>query len=106
MITQLKKGALELCVLYLLNQEDMYGYELVTKISKEIEVTVGTIYPLLKRIKADGYVDTKTIDSPNGPSRKYYHLTKTGIEVLNKNVVEWKSFSSKINKMIGENNNA
>lgn len=102
MITQLKKGTLELCVLSLLSDADLYGYELVTKISEEIEVTVGTIYPLLKRIKADGYVETKTVDSPSGPSRKYYCLTATGKQVLGESIAQWKSFRAKIDKLIGE----
>lgn len=101
MITQLKKGTLELCVLSLLNQKDMYGYELVTKISEDIEITVGTIYPLMKRIKEEGYVETQTVDSPNGPSRKYYHLTEAGKQILEENIKEWKAFSEKINRMIG-----
>ncbi len=102
MITQLKKGALELCVLAMLKEEDRYGYELVTLISQEIEVTVGTIYPLLKRIRQEGYVATETRDSPDGPSRKYYHLTDAGREVLARNIGEWRDFYTKINRMIGE----
>lgn len=105
MITQYKKGALELCVLALLNGKDRYGYELVSLISEEIDVTLGTIYPLLKRIKAEGYVETRTVDSPDGPSRKYYHLTERGREVLKENIAEWKSFTEKINRMIGEDGN-
>lgn len=101
LITQFKKGALELCVLALLNKRDLYGYEIVTLISEEIEVTVGTIYPLLKRIKKEGYVETETKDSPDGPSRKYYKLTVKGQEVLENNIEEWKKFSQKINKIVG-----
>lgn len=100
MITQLKKGALELCVLALLEQRDRYGYELVTLISEEIEVTVGTIYPLLKRIKELGLVDTETVESPDGPARKYYRLTPEGRDVFTKQAAEWKSFTEKINRMI------
>lgn len=102
MVTQLKKGTLELCVLSLLKRKDMYGYELVTSISEKIEVTAGTIYPLLKRIKADGYVETVTVDSPSGPSRKYYHLTSAGHAALDEYVTQWQAFSQKINGMIGD----
>jgi PadR family transcriptional regulator PadR len=99
-ITQLKKGALEMCVLALLEKNDRYGYELVTLISEEIDVTLGTIYPLLKRIKGEGYVETRTVDSTDGPSRKYYSLTDKGREILTENITEWKSFTQKINRMI------
>jgi len=105
MLTQLKKGALELCVLAQLRDRDRYGYELVNAISEEIEVTLGTIYPLLKRIKESGYVETDTRESADGPARKYYHLTGAGRAVLAQNIEEWSDFSRKINKMIGVVNN-
>ena len=105
MLTQLKKGALELCVLAQLRDRDRYGYELVSAISEEIEVTLGTIYPLLKRINQTGYVVTETRESADGPARKYYHLTDAGRSALARNTEEWFDFSNKINKMIGVNNN-
>lgn len=105
MLTQLKKGALELCVLAQLRGRDRYGYELVSAISEEIEVTLGTIYPLLKRINQIGYVETETRESADGPARKYYHLTETGRDALARNTEEWTDFSKKIDKMIGVTDN-
>lgn len=105
MLTQLKKGALELCVLAQLRDKDCYGYELVSALSTEIEVTLGTIYPLLKRINQIGYVETQTRESADGPARKYYHLTDTGKAALAQNTKEWTDFSNKINKMIGVTGN-
>lgn len=104
MLTQLKKGALELCVLAQLKGRDRYGYELVSAISAEIEVTLGTIYPLLKRIKQIGYVETETRESADGPARKYYRLTGEGRAALERNIEEWTDFSTRINRMIGEDN--
>jgi PadR family transcriptional regulator PadR len=101
-ITQLKKGALEMCVLALLDGQDRYGYELVSLLSEEIDVALGTIYPLLKRIKSDGYVQTHTVDSPDGPSRKYYRLTDKGREVMAQSVREWTAFTQKIDRIIGK----
>ncbi len=97
---QLKKGNLDLCVLALLAKSDMYGYELVNRISVEIEISEGTIYPLLKRIKEDGFVTTYLKESSEGPPRKYYSITKTG---LNKKEVlesEWFGFVEGINRII------
>ena len=105
MLTQLKKGALELCVLAQLRDRDRYGYELVNAISEDIEVTLGTIYPLLKRINQIGYVETETRESADGPARKYYHLTDAGRDALSRNTAEWSDFSRKINKMIGVDEN-
>ena len=105
MLTQLKKGALELCVLAQLRDRDCYGYELVSAISEEIELTLGTIYPLLKRINQIGYVETEIRESADGPARKYYRLTDAGRTALSKNTDEWSDFTSKINKMIGVRDN-
>ena len=55
---QLKKGVMEIVVLSMLQRKDFYGYELVTEISKYIEMSEGTIYPLQNRFKKDGLVET------------------------------------------------
>ena len=75
---QLKKGVMEIVVLSMLRRKDYYGYELVTEISKYIEMSEGTIYPLLNRFKKDGLVDTYLAESHNGPPRKYYRITDAG----------------------------
>ena len=79
---QFKKGVLELCVLSLLEKRDFYGYELVEKISEFINISEGTIYPLLRRFRTEGYVRTYLEESQEGPPRKYYELTEKGKEAL------------------------
>lgn len=54
---QYKKGVLELCVLSLLRQQDRYGYEISEFLSKHIDIADGTVYPLLRKLKADGYFE-------------------------------------------------
>ena len=78
MNAQFKKGVLELVVLLSLSKKDMYGYEIVSEVSKIIEVNEGTIYPLLKRLTNEKYFETYLRESTEGPPRKYYHLTKVG----------------------------
>ena len=97
---QLKKGTLELCVLSLLSKVDMYGFELVGKISTEIKVSEGTIYPLLKRIKDEGYVTTYLRESQEGPPRKYYSITDHGRQTLATLTGQWKDLVTGINKII------
>ncbi|MBN1383850.1 MAG: PadR family transcriptional regulator, partial [Elusimicrobia bacterium] len=75
---QFKKGVLELCALALLAKKNRYGYELVNEISKNISISEGTIYPLLRRLKNDGYVTTYLEESSEGAARKYYQLTEAG----------------------------
>ncbi len=97
---QLKKGVLELCVLKLLEKRDWYGYELVSEISKTIVIAEGTIYPLLRRVKEDGYVTTYLKESTEGPPRKYYNLTSKGKDVCKKLEREWVDFAIRVNKFI------
>lgn len=98
---QLKKGVLELCVLSLLNSSDRYGYELVAEISKCIEISEGTIYPLLRRLKNEGYVETYLAESSEGPPRKYYKLTEKGEQTRELFLAEWRELVSGIETIIG-----
>ena len=101
MNAQLKKGSLDLCVLALLCDKDMYGYELVGKISEAVEISEGTIYPLLKRIKDEGYVNTYLSESPGGPPRKYYSITAAGRAEKERLMDEWVKFAEGMKKIIG-----
>ena len=98
---QLKKGVLELCVLSLLKTNDRYGYELVAEISKSIEISEGTIYPLLRRLKNEGYVQTYLEESSEGPPRKYYRLTTKGEKTREEFLNDWKLFFRGVNSIIG-----
>ena len=100
MDTQFKKGVLELCVLTLLQIKDYYGYELVTEISKNISISEGTIYPLLRRLKKDGHVKKYLKESQEGPPRKYYKLTSDGEEERKRLEKEWNEFFVKVNTFL------
>lgn len=100
MNTQLKKGILELCVLAVLDKKDCYGYELVSEISKNIEISDGTIYPLLRRLNQEGYFTTYLQESQEGPPRKYYSLTKLGKETKDELLNEWYNFENGVNSIV------
>jgi PadR family transcriptional regulator PadR len=97
---QFKKGVLELCVLSMLDTRDYYGYELVSEVSKNILISEGTIYPLLKRLKDEGYFTTYLQESQEGPSRKYYKITDSGRQMKEALIKEWFSFVQGVNKII------
>ncbi|MEK3799335.1 PadR family transcriptional regulator [Peribacillus sp. FSL H8-0477] len=99
---QFKKGALELCVLILIAGRDRYGYELAQDISKKIEVAEGTLYPLLRRLTKEEFLETYHLQSFEGPPRKYYKLTTKGTEYMNQLIKEWKQFSLSVNQFIEE----
>lgn len=97
---QFKKGVLELCVLSLLKRKDYYGYELVEHISNFIDISEGTIYPLLRKFRNEGYVTNYLQESQEGPPRKYYTLTDRGKEVFEDLEVEWESFIESVNNIL------
>ena len=100
MDTQFKKGVMELCVLSILKRKDYYGYELVQKISKDIEISEGTLYPILRRLEKEGYLKKYFQESKEGPSRKYYRLTVKGKERTKKMTKEWETFTKKVNGIL------
>ena len=77
---QVRKGVLELCILTALEGGERYGYELVKALvaTPGVQVAEGSIYPLLARLKRQGFVETRLVESAEGPARKYYALTKEG----------------------------
>ena len=98
---QLKKGALELCVLSMLNEGDRYGYELTDSLSQKMDIAPGTLYLVLKRLKDDNFVTTYLQESENGPARKYYHLTDEGRKYQDNLKNEWIGFVQAVGSIIG-----
>ena len=81
---QARKGILELTVLTTLADKDRYAYELVKSITQipGLNISEGTIYPLLSRLRVQGLVTTRLVESTEGPARKYYRLTDEGRRTL------------------------
>lgn len=100
MNTQFKKGVLELCALTLLLSGDRYGYELADMLGKHMNVSEGTVYPMLKRLLSEGYFNTYLRESSNGPARKYYRITLKGRERQAQLESEWRIFSDEVNSFL------
>jgi PadR family transcriptional regulator, regulatory protein PadR len=98
---QLKRGVLELCVLAHLATGENYAYEIATFLAREIGMGEGTIYPLMRRMQAEGLLEDYLVDSPSGPPRRYYRLTKAGQLRLKTQRETWKAFSGAINRILG-----
>jgi len=98
---QIKKGVLDMCVMALLVDKDSYGYDLADSLTQKIQAADGTVYPILRKLAADGMVTTYLQESQNGPPRKYYHLTDAGRERLKGDAAEWKDFQAAVNGIIG-----
>ena len=102
MNTQFKKGALELCVLSQLVRGDKYGYELTERISGQMSIASGTLYPILRKLKEEDYVTTYLVESESGPARKYYRLTDKGRQYQISVKQEWETFINAVNRIMIE----
>ena len=102
LITQMRKGAIEYCVLALLDQRERYGYEIVQALSRVdgMLVSEGTVYPILSRLKRDGLVSAELRESREGPARKYYRLTPYGEAALDAFRVQWSIFSKAVDTFL------
>ena len=98
---QFKKGVLDMCVLAMLREKDSYGYDIADSLSRKILLADGTVYPILRKLAADGLVSTYLMESQNGPPRKYYHLTDEGKKVLEQYITDWKQFNEVVSGIIG-----
>ena len=101
MNSQFKKGIIEMCVLKIISRKDMYGFELIENISREIEVNENTIYPILRRLTKQELFDTYTESTSIGAPRKYYTLTDLGKEKLKEYEDEWKTFLDSVYRILG-----
>ncbi len=102
MNTQYKKGVMELCVLSLLKKHDCYGYEIADTLSRHIDIADGTVYPILRKLKDDGYVTTYLQEASGGPPRKYYSLTELGKETYARDRTEYLQFASAVKALLEE----
>jgi len=101
-LSQMRRGAIEFCVLALLQESDMYGFELTRKLTDAggLVTSEGTVYPLLTRIRQEGLVETFWEESPQGPPRRYYRLTGEGVRALEAFRVQWKSFRDAVDQLM------
>jgi PadR family transcriptional regulator PadR len=101
-LSQLRRGAVEYCVLALLRDADRYGFELVRELSEAggLVTSEGTIYPLLTRLRRDEHVTTFWRESDSGPPRRYYRLTDTGRAALDAFTQDWVRFRNSVDRLL------
>jgi PadR family transcriptional regulator, regulatory protein PadR len=107
---ELKRGALDLVVLHLLEPGEAYGYEIVSKLTERtngaLEITDGTLYPVLYRLERGGFVSVRWETPERGVPRKYYRLTDAGTAELARLTDEWNAFSGAMTRLLrGTRNN-
>ena len=91
---QMKKGILEMCILFLISKDDMYGYDILKKMSSYFpQISESTFYAILRRIHASEYTEVYYQEPTLGPRRKYYQITDKGKRELEQHISDWKKIN-------------
>jgi PadR family transcriptional regulator, regulatory protein PadR len=100
---QLRKGSLELAILASLWTGPLYGLEILRRLAdgSSLMVPEGTVYPLLNRLKAEGWLDSEWVEAEAGHPRKYYRLTTGGRRHLRRMARSWTSFVASLEGLLG-----
>lgn len=97
-------GSTTMLILKLLENNDMYGYEMIEELLKQSNDTfslkAGTLYPLLHRLEGKGMLESYEENADSGRVRKYYSITKKGKGMLTEKQKEWQSYVSAINQVL------
>ncbi|MDG3061467.1 PadR family transcriptional regulator [Lacticaseibacillus casei] len=91
-------------VLAVLQQSDAYGYALTQQIQAVISISPSTLYPVLRRLKAQGALTT--YDQPyEGRNRRYYRITPVGSKLLQETETNWQTFKQQIEHFLPDAGN-
>jgi len=101
MDVQMKRGVLDGLVLSTLKRGDTYGYELTEQITRQLDIAEMTLYPVLKRLEAQGCLTTYSMEF-SGRLRKYYKITPAGLARLNEIATELHELRALIDTIIRE----
>jgi PadR family transcriptional regulator PadR len=97
---QMRKGILEYCILLTLSEKPAYASDIISMMKTARMIVVeGTLYPLLTRLKNDGYLSYRWEESVQGPPRKYYELTEQGRLFLGELQTSWQDLVEAINQL-------
>lgn len=100
-IAQMKKGVLEMCILSIINKEQVYPSDIIQKLrASDLIVVEGTLYPILSRLKNNGYLEYHWQESSSGPPRKYFSITPAGAEALTILSKSWEDFVFRVNQSL------
>ncbi len=95
MDAQMKKGLLDACVLRILTEGDTYGYKLTQEVTGLMDVSESSLYPVLRRLEAQGLLETYSAEH-SGRLRRYYRITEAGVRRL----IEYRSELDELKRII------
>ena len=101
-LTNLRRGSLEFCVLAMLTDRELYGLDIARRLTAGgvLMSSEGTLYPLLARLRTAGLVTTTWQQSMEGPPRRYYALTQGGRDSLAAFTRTWPAFRDAVDQAI------
>jgi len=102
MNAQFKRGIIELCVLSVLADKDLYGYAIISSLEAHIDINENTIYPILRRLTKEEYFSTYLEESNQGAPRKYYKMTEKGFMYYLQLREEWNAFIGGVYEIINQ----
>lgn len=99
--SQLNRGTLEGCIVKIISSSETYGYEIVSRLQDYgfVDSKEGTIYPILVRLEKKKIITSTYKESPLGPKRKYYLITKNGEEFLNEFENVWNNVKNSVDRI-------
>ena len=99
-----RRGTAEMLVLYLLQQEDLYGYQITQKFAQKSNgvytMLEGSLYPILYRLSVGGYISDYIKPAGLRRTRRYYHIEKKGVEHFKQMLSDYESVSDAIDKIL------
>ena len=100
---QMRKGVLELCILSIIEEDEVYPKTIVDRLkANDLIVVEGTLYPLLTRLKNDGLLDYTWRESSEGPPRKYFKITDLGRQFLEVLSTSWNQLVQSVAQTVGK----
>lgn len=101
----LMTGSTTMLILRLLENSDMYGYQMIEELEKRSQniftLKAGTLYPILHTLEQQNIIESYNAEIDSVRPRKYYRLTKNGKKLLEEKKAEWKAYSSAVNQVLG-----
>lgn len=97
-------GSTMTLILKLIEDCDMYGYEMIETLSQKSDNTfdlkAGTLYPILHKLEKNAFVESYEKKSDKDRVRKYYCITSSGRKYLKEKEEEWQVYSKAVNKVL------
>lgn len=101
MDTQLKRGALELCLLSDVARQEQYGYDIIRRLRQSFpDVEESSFYAILRRLHREGTLEQFPGEIAGGPPRKYYRVTPQGLHKLKEQTANWRTLAAIVERYL------